>query len=105
MRINWTAAGVIVTIVLAICGGLWGFYVYSHPAATQPEMTAMIEYEVCSAANERECMAHNAFVQCGKNVEEWAAEKCRQFRARVVTSNSGGMCGNSITKVTCTAKK
>jgi hypothetical protein len=104
MKINWAAAAVIVTVVLAAIGGSWTLYTYLNPPPPPPELTATIDYQVCRGSQESQCKPHNAFIGCG-SIIEWAKSRCKEFLTTMQDQRSGGACGYSVTKVTCTVKK
>ena len=94
--INWTAAGVIVTAVAALVGGVWTAFVYfdSHKQGD--------ELRVCRGDDKGKCWVYDRFIGCS-TLQDWAKGACKSSYEFINKDSdvSGGQCGTALYRVKC----
>lgn len=91
-------AAIIIPVVLAATGGLWGLYVYLNDRGALE-----YDYVLCVAADEQQCaMEHSDFAGCGAKGQIFVTKMCHDVQE--IYSREGGMCGVRVYRGKCTAK-
>src|SRR5262245_54618257 len=85
-------------------GAVWTAIVFWRDRAETPQKIEAT-YSVCVGASRDGCPANTVFLRCGQSVADWAKAECGSYSEKLVSVDSGGMCGYRVVQIKCTVGK